>query len=327
MPYIKGRNISVAIKREAVRGVKETTGFTNGLPWEDFSVHQSIGSTFKDESANGTVSALLGEEITSFIADGSIKGKLDTDYALWAFAGAFGTATPTTALGATSWALSVLNSNLLPTHTINYFRGDDGWRAIRGATIDKLAISVGKDDATYSVDIKSVEGTTGTSATPTITKPSKYILPFNFTLGYATTQAGLTSATTVTKVSQLDFELMNDVKGEEQYLGSINRDDTPADGRTATLKATIVLDAANSLNTQFEAGTKLAFRLDGLANQLQTIGTSALKPRITVDLPPSLIKKSHKIERDSYISYDLEIEVQQAHLITATLINSIPVLQ
>jgi hypothetical protein len=191
MPYTKGRNQVVAIKREASRGVKETTGFTNGLPWEEFSVTQTIGSTFKDESADGSTSALLGEEITSWIADGTIKGKLDADYILWAMAGAFGTATPTTALGATTWAISCLNSNLLTTHTINYNRGDDGWRAVTGATIDKLSISVSKDDSTYSVDIKGVKEEVGTSITPTITKPSKYILPFNFTLGYATTKAGL----------------------------------------------------------------------------------------------------------------------------------------
>lgn len=327
MAYTKGRNISVAIKREVTRGTQETTGFTNGLPWEDFSPVQSIGSTFKDESSNGTTSALLGEEITSWIADGSIKGKLDTDYCLWALAGAFGTATPTTANGATTWAISCLNSNTLPTHTINYSRGDDSWRAIVGASIDKLAISVGKDDSTYSVDIKSIKETTGNSATPTITKPSKYILPFNFTLGYATTQAGLSSATTLTKIKQLDFEFNNGIKGEEQYLGSLYRDDVPADGRTATLKASVTLDSTNSLLTQFEAGTKLAFRIDGLANQLPVIGTSALKPRLTIDLPPSLIKKSIKIERDNYIMYDLEIEVQQAHLITATLINAISALQ
>lgn len=327
MAYEKGRNQSVAIKREGTRGTKETTGFTNGLVWEEFSVVQSVGATFKDESADGTTSALIGEEIISWVADGSIKGKLDADYCLWALAGALGTATPTTALGATTWAISVLNSNLLPTHTINYKRGDDSWRAVRGASIDKLTISISKDDSTYSVDIKGIEETTGTNVTPTITKPSKYILPFNFTLGYATTKAGLSGATTITGVSSIEFEYMNNIGGEEQYLGSITRSDTPANGRTATLKCSVTLDASNSLNTQFEAGTKLAFKIDGLASNLSVIGTSALKPRITIEIPPSLLKKVHKIERDSYIGYDLEVEIQNASLITATLINETSALQ
>jgi len=327
MPYTKGRNMSVAIKRESSRGVKETTGFTNGLPWEDFDVKQTISGTFKDESADGSVSALLGEEITSLTTDGTIKGKLDTDYCLWALTGAFGTATPTTALGATTWAISVLNSNLLPTHTINLNRGDDGWRAITGVSIDKLVITTGDNDSTYSVDVKGVKEEAGTSATPTIAKPSKYILPFNFTLGYATSQAGLSSATTLAKVKNLEFEFNNGIGGEEQYLGNQYRDDVPANGRTAMFKCTINLDSTNGLVSQFEAGTKLAFKIDGLASQLAVIGTSALKPRLTINTGIGLIKRVVATPRDEYITYDLEVEIQQAHLITATLINAIGTLQ
>lgn len=327
MSYTKGRNMSVAIKREASRGAKETTGFTNGLPWEDFDVKQTINGTFKDESATGTVSALLGEEITSWIADGTIKGKLDTDYCLWALAGAFGTATPTTALGATTWAISVVNSNLLPTHTININRGADGWRAITGVSIDKFAISVSGDDSTYSVDVKGNREEVGTVATPTIAKPSKYILPFNFTLGFATSIAGLSSPTTVAQVKSLEFEFMNSIGGEEIYLGSQYRADVPANGRTAMLKASIILNASNGLVSQFEAGTKLAFRIDGTANQLPVIGTSALRPRITINTGLGLIKRVVSTPRDEYIMFDLEVEIQEAHLCTATLINAIPALQ
>ena len=327
MPYIKGRNSSVSIKRETTRGVKETTGFTNGLPWEEFGLYESIGSTFKDESATGTTSVLQGEEITGWIADGSIKGKLDADYALWAFAGAFGVATPTTALGATTWAFSMLNNNLLPTHTVNYSRGDDGFRAVTGATIDKLTIDVGKDDATYAVDLKAIKEESGTTVTPVIAKPSKYILPFNWLVGFATTKAGLSAATTLAKVQSLNFELSNSVGGEEQFLGNQYRDDTPANGRSVMLKMSITLDTTNGLQTQFLAGTKLAFKLSGVANNLPVIGTSALKPSIIIETAVGLIKKTHKVERDSYIMYDLEVEIQECHLTTATIINAIPTLQ
>ena len=327
MAYTKGRNMSVSIKREASRGVKETTGFTNGLPWEDFDVKQTINGTFKDESATGTVSALLGEEIESWNADGTIKGKLDTDYILWAIAGAFGTATATTALGATTWAISVLNSNSLPTHTININRGDDGWKAVTGASIDKFSISAADNDSTYSVDIKGIKEEAGTTVTPTITKPSKYILPFNFTLGYATSIAGLSSATTVAQVKSLEFEFTNSIGGEEIYLGSQYRADVPANGRTAMLKCSIVLNASNGLVTQFEAGTKLAFKIDGLASNLPVIGTSALKPRLTINTGLGLIKRVVSTPRDEYIMFDLEVEIQEAHLCTATLINAISALQ
>jgi hypothetical protein len=327
MSYTKGRNMSVSIKRETVRGVKEITGFTNGLPWEEFDVKQTINGTFKDESATGTVSALLGEEIESWNADGTIKGKLDADYMLWAIAGAFGTATPTTALGATTWAISVVNSNLLPTHTINVNRGADGWKAITGVSIDKFAISVADNDSTYSVDVKGIKEEAGTTVTPTITKPSRYILPFNFTLGFATSIAGLSSSTAIAQVKSLEFEFMNSIGGEEIYLGSQYRADVPANGRTAMLKCSVVLNATNGLVSQFEAGTKLAFRIDGTASQLPVIGTSTLRPRLTINTGLGLIKRVVSTPRDEYIMYDLEVEIQEAHLCTATLINSIATLQ
>jgi len=321
MPFSKGRNQALAVKTEAVRGVAETTGFTNGVQWEDFSVTTKMES-FKDESADGTVGALKNQVISKQWAEGSIKGKGDTNGLLFPISKTFGTATPTTALGATSWAFSVLNNNLLPTFTIITGRGDEGSRRVNGCTSKKITLDFKSDDSTYAIDVVGRSETTTTAITPAFTKQTFTLLGKNTTLAFAATLAGLSSATIIGEVVSATFEFDNSVEAQF-FLGSVNPIDTPANGRKATLKATINLNATNSLLAQFEAGTKLAFRLDSNGSNLPVIGTSALRPRIYIDCPPSLIMVDYPIERDSYISYDLSVEIENPELINGLLINSL----
>lgn len=319
--FTKGRNQYVGIKKEATRLTAETSGFVYFPPLTDFSVVAQM-EQFKDESGYGAVGKLLNQVPSKRWAEGSMGGAGDTDWMLWALWHTFGAGTPTTALGATSWALTVKTDNLLPSFTIQTERVGDGYRKIEGCSIKTFNFSISPDESTYSVDIAAIKESAGNSQTSAYTKPSKTLLGRNASLGFATTKAGLSSATNVSKVQSAEFEFNTGVEAQF-FIGSEFPGDVPANGREASLKATVTLDSSNSLNTQFEAGTKLAFKLDVLGSNYPVIGTSALKPRFTIEVPPSLIKVINKVERDDYNMYDLEIDIEQPELITILLINAI----
>jgi hypothetical protein len=110
-----------------------------------------------------------------------------------------------------------------------------------------------------------------------------------------------------------------------KVLGSLNPNNMAFDGITGTLEFEVISQGAQSTTLQgfHDTGAERAFRLSVVASNLPVIGTSALRPTLTIDIPPSLIEVERSIEQDDYLMQKISVQINNGSLMTATLINSI----
>jgi hypothetical protein len=108
-------------------------------------------------------------------------------------------------------------------------------------------------------------------------------------------------------------------------LGSATPTDITADGRKLTLELEVIHSSANAAATfqsNFDAGTPMAFRLHAVGNGYPVIGTSSLKPTFSLACPPSKIVLANAIPLDDLLTQTITVEVEQANLAVLTTINA-----
>jgi hypothetical protein len=331
MPF-KGRQVTVALKKETTRLTAETTGFTKFPMWEEFS-SMNKNEMMTDESSVGSRGKKLNGILAYQTNEHKLGGKLDADSILpWLYY-ALGTATPTTALGATTWVMSLLESLQLPTYTIQFDGKDEGPKRIRGGAVKSLKLSWKLNEASYSVDGEAIIEETGQAQTASYVKPDKYLLGRDVKVYYATSLGGLGSIAsptgTLVRVTSVDVTIETglDVKKQlEMGNGIAAATDNLADGFSIKIDLNTVhsnVNSATAFQTAHDTDVNYAFRIDALNPNAPVIGTSTLRPRITMDFPPSSINVERNIPLDDLINQKISIEVEMPQLSTFQLINSV----
>jgi len=325
MALQKGRQQYIAIADESTRLTAETTGFKY-LTWTSLTAPGNENAYLMDESAFANRGKLLNKVLVNQHAVCNWQGYIDADNLLLPLYAIFGTATPTTALGATTWAISLNQSIEAKTFTVQYETNQEGDKKINGWMASKLDLEFGVDSSTYTLEGTGIQETDGTNLTATYTQPNKYLLGRHVALSYATTKAGLTSGTAITEVrsAKVSFETGLDI-ARHKTLGSLAPSNVSQDGFSAVLEFTRISDKAQTSDFQdwSDAGTARAFRLDVTASNLSVIGTSALKPRLLIDFEASTVTSVREIPIDDYIIQTITVEISQPDATAVTLINEI----
>ena len=330
MPARKGRQEYLAVKTEATRLTAETTSFTRFVPFTSFESKNEITYDV-DESAFANRGALLDKQIVSKYGVWSAAGKLDVDVVDFFLHHAIGSSSPTTADGATTRVYTLLQSLQLPTFTTQFTRGDEGAKRLRGCSPATLEINFTQEDSTYTVAGHAIEEEGGNSVTAAYTKPTRKLLGKNLNVYHAATLAGLGTIAspdgTAFNVRTAKLALNNGVDATKHFeLGALTPTDIPADGYKLTLEMELIHMTTNSsvvFQTNYEAGTPMAFRLDAVGTNLPNIGSSSLKPRLTVDLPPSRITVGNAIPLDDLITQTVSVEIEMANLAVYTTVNAL----
>jgi len=325
MALEKGRQQYFAIAEEDVRLTANTTGFVY-LPWNSMTATGNVVKTIQDKSAYANRGTMLDEIEVSQYAEFGVGGLIDADSILVPLYSVFGTATPTTANSCTTWALSVNQLLEAKTFTVQYDTNQEGQKKITGWMAKKLDLDISLDKSEFKLEGAGLVESAGTSLTPAYTDPTRYLLGRHAKLGYATTQVGLTSPTNVTQLRSIKFSMDTGQDIEYgQVLGSLNPVNNGWNGISASLEFTFDSDQAQTSTIRGFADNfdKRAVRIDLDGSNYAVIGTSANKPRLYIDLPPSKWRVTRAIELDNLVQLTVKVEVLHPELITATLINSI----
>jgi hypothetical protein len=326
MPNL-GRQTDVLIKREVTRNTSETIG-AKSIPWQDFDMNIN-NDEISEDSSLGLLDEVLFTDIQKASVEGKIKMLLDTDLIIDFLHYFFGQSTPTTALGATTWDLTLANNVQPPSFTVFADKADVGWKKAHGCAIKEIQIKAqAGGDASMEVNFVGINETAATSQTPSYTKPTRYMLGRYVKIGYAANLAGLSSATYF-DAEEVTIKISR--KTEEDFgLGALNPVDIFNGGFkvevqfSAKVKAAIAsyFDAAHS------AGTKQAIRIEMVNTNAANIGSSSLKPTIRFDLPIGRFNVMTKISKTDLTKFDIdyipEISITDGFTAKATVINATP---
>jgi hypothetical protein len=328
MPAIKGRQNYLAVKTEATRLTAETTSFTRWVPWKTWESKNEVGYEI-DDSAYDNRGALLDKQVATQYGVWTVGGKLDVDQVDFFLHHLIGSSTPTTALGATTRVYTLLQSLQLPTFTTQFERGDETFKKLTGCSVASGEINIGVDDSNYSFSGHAVKEDAGNSLTPAYATPSRKLMGKDVTMYFATTLGGLGSVTSPTgtqfKVKSAKWKVESGVDATRYFeTGSINPTDITADGYKMSLELEVIHATANAavtFQTNFDAGTPMAIRMHALSASSPVIGTSTLKPTLSVALPPSKITLGNAIPLDDLITQTITIDVERPDLAVVTTIN------
>jgi hypothetical protein len=325
MPYV-GRQNSVGIAKDTTRNTAMTTPSVF-IPWDSFDM-QVKNTPFEDKSALGIRDELLYSDIAYQALEGKLGGKTDADTIIYWLYYLLGQGTPTTASGATTWVLTSANNTQLPSFTSFYQRGDSGFFASTGTTVSELNI---KGDAggesTYETSIMALNESSISTPTISYTKPTRYQIGKNITIGYATSTSGLSSATAF-NCRSFELSLKNNSQAD-MALGSLTPIDIFAQKFDVSLKFTITLRSTpgSTFETDYKAGNKKAFKIAMVNQNAASIGTSGLKPTVNLVIPPSRYDIVYKYEKDNVMTLDVvtfpEFSVTDGFSFQGTVINSL----
>lgn len=327
MGYQKGRQQYLAYAIESPRLTAATTGFKS-VPWNSIKA-EGNKNTYRDNiSALGRRGKMISKVLVSQHAEFGYNDYVHADLLLFPLFSIFGNCTAVSALGATTWTLAVTQNLETPTFTIQYATNDEGQKRIRGFVPTKLDLDFSVEDATFAFEGTGLSEDAATSITPTFSNPieNRYLLGRHANLSYATTQSGLTSGTLLTDVKnvKLSIESGNDIS-RNKVLGSLTPTNNTVDGFGLSLEFDLISANAQSsvVNNWHNSGTPIAFRLDVTNTLAPNIGTSSLKPRFFIDLPPSIVEVTREIPIDDYLMQKCKITVNDPDLLTGQLINSL----
>jgi hypothetical protein len=302
-----GRRDDVGIKKDAVRLTAETTA-AKWLPYTSFDLQKKY-EFFKDDSAFGRREALLDTTIAKEWVEGGMEGKLDPETfgdILFYF---FGTDTPVTALGATTHVFSVNQTSLLPTFTAFYENSAMGWLCSRATTISELEISAeeGSDAVKWSTKMLGLAENAPSSQTPAYTEPTKILLPKHPIAKFAPLVVGLNAGTVLDLKS---FKLSMKNNSEVNFdLGSQLGTDIYSKNVEGELSITCVVKTS-TFDALFRAGTAQALQIFIENTQAAVLGTSALKPALKIEVPPSLIDITYKKDINGITTFDATIPLE-----------------
>jgi len=325
----KGRQQYVSVKTEATRLTAETATFTRNIRWKGFDCKNEL-SYENDDSSYNNVGALIDKQIASVHASWSLSSKLDVDEVDFFLHHTWGSSAPTTALGATTRVYTMLQSLQLPTFTVQFERGTEGAKKVRGCSPATIELNFGVDDSNYSVSGHAVLEDAGNVLTPAYTAPLRKLMGKDVTMYFAATLAALGSVAsptgTIFKARTAKITKTTGVDATRYFeLGSVTPTDITADGRSITIEVEVIHSSANAAATfqnNFDAGTPMAFRLHAVGSGYPVIGTSALRPTLSLAVPPSKIMLSNAIPLDDLITQTITIEVEQPNLAVLTTINA-----
>jgi len=327
MSYQKGRQQYLVYAVESPRLTAATTGFKT-IPFSSMKA-EGNKNTYRDAiSAAGRRAKMISKQLVSQHAEFAYTDYVHSDLLLFPLFSILGGMTAVTALGATTWTLAVTQNLETSTSTIQYSTNDEGQKRIRGFVATKLDLDFSVEDATINLEGTGVGEETGTSITPTYTDPSQnaYLLGRHMTVSYAATQAGLTSGTILADVKnvKISIESGNDIS-RNKVLGSLTPTNNTVDGFGITIEFDLISANAQSsvVNTWNNSGTATAFRFDANGANYPVIGTSVLRPRLFIDIPPSVVEVTREIPIDDYLMQKCKITVNNADLITGQLINAV----
>jgi hypothetical protein len=326
MAYEKGRQQYLAVKQQSPRLTPATSGFVP-LFWDSIKAEGNKNVYREDTQASGRRGAMVSKELVGQSTEFGYDSLLDADQIIYMLFAILGAGTPTTALGATSWTLTVNQILETPMFTIQYRKGDKGHKRVVGFIPNKITFDVSKDDIKISVEGKGIKEEAGTTISVSYPTLNKKLLPQHFGLGYADSQALLASSlTALSEIESAKFTIENGGDTERhQRLGSLNPANNTVDGITASLEFTITTNGSQAtlLEGFHTANTQKAWRFD-LHDAIGTsIGTSALKPRVMFDLPPSSIEMTDKIEKDDLLSMEFKCDVNFADAVIGLVQNSV----
>lgn len=324
MPVQKGRQQYFGLAIENTRLTAETTGFTF-LPWTSLSP-KNENAYRDDNSAFGTRGAMLSRDLVNQHGKLDFGGFVDTDNLLLPLHLIFGTSTPVTADGATTWSGSVNQSIEGDTATAVFKAGDEGHKRVKGWMASKIELSFGIDNADMSVEGFGILEEDGTDPSATTPKPSKKLLGRHAKLTYADDIAGLGAGTDFEAIKNLTVSYETGIDpSRHKVLGSLNPTNMTGDGFSASLSFDLIVKATQATTVQgwHDNGTEKAFRVTLEADNLPVIGTSSLKPKLTLDFPASTVEVERTIELDEYVMQKCTVTVNQADSCTYELINAI----
>lgn len=324
MGFQKGRQQFIGIKREATRLTAETTGFTF-LPWNERAIvnentHREVQSSLANRGA------LVTKLLESQHAVVNFGDHADADTITEALFAIFGAETKSTALGATTRDFTFNQNIELPTFTTVVSEGDIGQRVVNGCVASKFTLNTTMEEAMYSVEAFGVRVANTSGITATYAAPNKYFQGRHISLSYADTKAGLSSGTAITSVISSTTEIDNGVDANaHKYLGSLNPANMTSDGITAQFEfeTNVGSSQAATFQTWHDTGAVKAFKLSIVASNLPVIGTSALRPTLEIEFPPSTVVVENTVNLDEIIKQKVTVQISTPNLITAKLINAV----
>jgi Phage tail tube protein len=326
MPNL-GRQSHVLIKREVTRNTPETTG-GKSVYWQDFDSNIK-NDDYMDSDSIGLLDETLFTDIQKSSVESKLKTLLDADLVIDFLHYFFGQSTPTTLLGATTWALSLLNNIQPPSFTLFSLKSDIGWKRTNGNQIKSLEIKASAGgEASFGVDMVGIDEVSAATQTPSYTKPTRYMLGRYVRIGYATNLAGL-SAPTFFDCEEVTIK-MNRKTEEDFALGQV----TPVDILNGAMKIEVQFSAkvktaiASFFDLAHKNGTKYALRVEIINLNAPVIGTSALKPTIAFNFPIGRFNVASKFPRDDFVKLDVdyipEYSNADATTVNCTVINAVP---
>jgi hypothetical protein len=328
MSYQKGRQQYLVYAVESPRLTAAVAGFKT-IPFAGMKA-EGNKNTYRDAiSATGRRAKQVSKQLVSQHAEFGYNDYVHSDLLLFPLFSILGGLTAVTSLGATTWTLAVTQNLETATSTIQYNTNEEGQKRIRGFVASKLDLDFSVEDATFNLEGTGVAEETGTNITPTFSDPNQnaYLLGRHMIVSYANSQSGLTAGTVLADVKnvKISFESGNDIS-RNKVLGSLTPTNNTVDGFSMTVEFDLISANAQSsvVNSWNNSGSQVAFRFDANGANYPIIGTSTLKPRLFIDIPPSVVEVTREIPIDDYLMQKCKITVNNADLITGQLINSIP---
>jgi len=201
----------------------------------------------------------------------------------WLLGSIQGGATPVTALGASTWTFKP--GNAIDPQTYEYYDGYRSWQ-LRGAKLDELKLSgVVDGDTKAEATLFGRELATGVTLATVTDRVPNFIQGWELQL-YVDAFGG-TPGTTLVPGTIISWEVNIKNNLARKYYG----DNTQATGDVKLgkldVQLTATLEGAASALAEYnnwDNNTKRLVRLQ-LGNNGAAIGTSVLKPQITVDVP------------------------------------------
>lgn len=315
-----GRLADIGIAKESVRGTAETTA-SFWLPKLSLTMDDMVEQVV-DESSIGVIEDSPNAAVVGKFATGELEGNIaDNSFGLLLLAalGSVSTSGPSQSTVYTH-TFSVQEDAQHDSLTLFLDDPNQDYKFALGM-IDSLELdfAVGQF-AKFTAGFRAKVGATAT-LTPSYTLGNNF-LPQHITLGYATTLAGLSSATSV-NVKSVKLTVNNNVE-DDRKLGSVDAADILNKQFSVEGELELVFDA-ETFKTQMLADTALALRIR-LTNTAVTIGSS-LNPQLTIDIAKAKFSEFEKTyENDEIVTATVKFKAfysaSDSKMITFELINT-----
>lgn len=285
MAYLFGENIQLGVGAESTRGtaVAPTAWIPARTPTGIVAV---VDKVMVKETRNSGISS-QGSELVQVRAEGDIEFNVRNTSIGHIWKSLLGSVNSVTALGATTHTFTRANTgSQFPSLTLALSQqGSFQDYQYPMGVVNSLEIRTPVDDLVNATANFVAKQENAVSAyTPTFSDSTD--VPFrgyNVILKFASSAAGLTAASGIC-LKEMNLSISNNVR-PNQCIGSLS----PTDILTLVteISGSFVADFEDpaSYYDLFKAGTYRAMRIEMERTDLAVLGTSALKPKMVIDLP------------------------------------------